>query len=73
LADNSTDEGATNTTGPFSSNVTGLDPNADYAVRAYATNAAGTAYGAVLTFTTLPSGMPPIYYLLHEPEPTRRR
>ncbi|MDY6950287.1 MAG: choice-of-anchor D domain-containing protein [Thermodesulfobacteriota bacterium] len=76
LADNSTDEGAVGAvTLPyaFTSDMTGLDPNTDYAVRAYATNAAGTAYGNVLTFTTLPSAMPPVYYLLGEPEPTRRR
>jgi len=73
LADNSTDEGATSTIGAFTTNMTGLDPNTDYAVRAYATNAAGTGYGNVLTFTTLPSALPPVYYLLDEPEPTRRR
>ena len=78
LADNSTDEGpvgAVTLPYAFTSTMTGLDPNTDYAVRAYATNTAGAAYGAVLTFTTLPSGMPPVYYLLDEPEPepTRRR
>jgi len=71
IADSHTKDGAA--TGAFTSDMTGLDPNTDYAVRAYVTNAAGTAYGAVLAFTTLPSGMPPVYYLLDEPEPTRRR
>ncbi|MDY6837396.1 MAG: choice-of-anchor D domain-containing protein [Thermodesulfobacteriota bacterium] len=76
LVDNSTDEGAVGAvTLPFAftSNMSGLDPNTNYAVRAYATNDAGTAYGNVLTFTTLPSGMPPVYYLLGEPEPEPRR
>jgi len=75
LADNSTDEGAV--AGPvpfaFTSNMTGLRPNTSYAVSAYATNDAGTAYGNVVTFTTLPTSWPPVYYLLGEPEPTRRR
>ena len=38
--------------GSFTSNITGLKPNTTYYVRAYATNAAGTAYGNELTFTT---------------------
>ncbi|MDY6989235.1 MAG: choice-of-anchor D domain-containing protein [Thermodesulfobacteriota bacterium] len=76
LADNSTDEGATTSTEPFTTNITDLRPNTTYAVRAYATNDAGTAYGEVVSFTTLPSGMPPVYYLLDEqdqepPEPRR--
>ncbi|MDY6950285.1 MAG: choice-of-anchor D domain-containing protein [Thermodesulfobacteriota bacterium] len=76
LADNSTDEGALGAvTLPyaFTSTMNGLDPNTSYAVRAYATNDIDTAYGDVVTFTTLPSGMPPVYYLLDEPEPERRR
>lgn len=36
----------------FVSNLTGLTPNTTYYVRAYATNAYGTAYGSVVTFTT---------------------
>jgi uncharacterized protein (TIGR02145 family) len=39
-------------TGSFTSNITGLTPNTLYHVRAYATNKAGTAYGADLSFTT---------------------
>ena len=46
----STTNGAT--TGSFSSNLTGLAPATTYYVRAYATNAAGTAYGNEVTFTT---------------------
>ena len=41
-------------TGTFTSNMTGLSANTSYKVRAYATNAAGTAYGAAVTFTTSP-------------------
>src|SRR5664279_3646407 len=50
--------GATNTTtngtgtGVFVSNITGLLPGTPYHVRAYATNSAGTAYGADIPFTT---------------------
>ncbi|MDP4819437.1 MAG: SUMF1/EgtB/PvdO family nonheme iron enzyme, partial [Saprospiraceae bacterium] len=40
-------------TGAFVSNITGLSPVTTYYVRAYATNAAGTAYGEALSFTTL--------------------
>jgi hypothetical protein len=39
-------------TGTFSQTVTGLRGNATYTVRAFATNSAGTAYGAAQTFTT---------------------
>jgi uncharacterized protein (TIGR02145 family) len=39
-------------TGTFSSNMTGLTPGAQYHVRAYATNSAGTAYGNEQVFTT---------------------
>lgn len=39
--------------GTFESNITGLAPAGNYFVRAYATNSAGTAYGAEKTFTTL--------------------
>ena len=38
--------------GTFNSNITRLLPNTTYHVRAYATNAAGTAYGAEITFLT---------------------
>jgi hypothetical protein len=39
-------------TGNFTSNITGLTPNTTYYVRAYATNNAGTVYGAQKTFST---------------------
>ena len=39
-------------TGTFTSTLTGLAPATRYYVRAYATNAAGTAYGNEVSFTT---------------------
>jgi uncharacterized protein (TIGR02145 family) len=39
-------------TGTFTTNLTGLNPNTIYYVRAYAINTAGTAYGNQLSFTT---------------------
>jgi hypothetical protein len=39
-------------TGSFSANVSGLTPNTTYYIRAYATNAKGTAYGEEMSFTT---------------------
>jgi len=44
--------------GSFVSNVTGLTPNTQYHIRAYATNKAGTAYGNDLSFTTTPIVVP---------------
>jgi len=41
-------------TGSFVSNITYLNPNTIYHVRAYATNSVGTAYGNEITFTTSP-------------------
>ena len=40
-------------TSPFSKTITGLTSAAIYYVRAYATNSAGTGYGAAVSFTTL--------------------
>lgn len=40
-------------TGSFVSNITGLNPNTLYYVRAYATNGIGTAYGNQISFSTL--------------------
>jgi len=42
----------------FVSNMTGLNENTTYYVRAYATNSAGTAYGNQLTFTTTTTSAP---------------
>lgn len=44
---------ATGTTGPFTSLLIDLIPGTVYYVRAFATNASGTAYGNEVTFTTL--------------------
>ncbi len=45
-------------TGTFTANMTGLIPNTTYYVRAYATNAVGTAYGNEVNFTTIPAVVP---------------
>ncbi len=45
-------------TGSFVSELDDLEPNTTYYVRAYATNAVGTAYGSELSFTTLDGGAP---------------
>ena len=49
-SDNKTTDGTG--TGSFTSNITGLNPNTTYHVRAYATNSQGTSYGSDLTFIT---------------------
>ncbi len=48
-------------TGKFFSLITGLTPDTDYYVRAYATNSEGTRYGDDLTFHTNQS--PPLHRL----------
>lgn len=45
-------------TGAFTSDLTGLDPNTTYYVRAYATNSEGTSYGDEQTFTTTTTSGP---------------
>ena len=53
VANSKTTDGAD--LGPYTSHITGLSPNTTYYVRAYATNAEGTAYGEEQrTFKTLP-------------------
>ena len=49
-ADSKTTESGT--TGIFTSNISGLNRSALYYVRAYATSAGGTSYGAQVSFTT---------------------
>jgi len=44
--------------GTFTSSLTTLTPNTTYYVRAYATNSVGTAYGSVLSFTTVAATIP---------------
>ena len=47
-------------TGDFTSSITGLSANTTYYVRAYATNAAGTAYGALQSFKTTVGDLPAV-------------
>jgi len=51
LSDNFTQDGSS--TGVFVSNIAGLTQNTTYYIRAYATNAEGTAYGNQVSFNTL--------------------
>jgi hypothetical protein len=44
--------------GSYVSNITGLSANTTYNVRAYASNASGTAYGSTVTFTTSAASIP---------------
>lgn len=46
--------------GAFTSQITNLNPTTTYYVRAYATNANGTAYGNQETFVTLTAPYPPV-------------
>ncbi|HUX58350.1 MAG TPA: FISUMP domain-containing protein [Bacteroidales bacterium] len=50
ITDNKTSDGIG--TGNFTSNITGLLPNTNYYVRAYATNSAGTTYGDQVSFVS---------------------
>ena len=56
ISDNKTTDGTG--AGTFVSNISGLEPNTTYYVRAYATNGAGTGYGSAMSFTTLEAGLP---------------
>jgi uncharacterized protein (TIGR02145 family) len=51
IEDNLTTEGTG--IGIFRSIASGLNPNTEYYIRAYATNTAGTGYGDTISFTTL--------------------
>jgi len=53
IANSTTNDGTG--TASFFSSLTNLLPNTLYYVRAYATNSAGTGYGTIRTFTTLPA------------------
>src|SRR5690554_3290636 len=50
ISDNKTTDGTG--AGTFVSNISGLEPNTTYNVRAYATNSKGTGYGSAMSFTT---------------------
>lgn len=50
VSDSKTSDGTG--TGIFTSNITGLTPNTNYTVKAYATNNMGTGYGNEVQFTT---------------------
>jgi len=51
-ADNVTSLGSTDTTGEFTSQITGLEVNSEYFARTYASTNDTTVYGSVITFTT---------------------
>ena len=57
-ADSKTTRGATSVLGTFTSLMTGLTAGTLYHVRTYATNSAGTGYGADVSFTTFVSLAP---------------
>ncbi len=58
-ADANANHGAAVATGEFSTGIVGLAPGTTYHVRAWATNTAGTAYGADVSFTTTSPPSPP--------------
>ena len=60
LADDETTEGILSQTGAFTTTITELAPETTYYVRAYATNNAGTAYGNLVSFTTLALAAPAV-------------
>lgn len=51
IRDSKTEDGTG--AGSFTSQMTDLQPNTNYYIRAYATNSAGTGYGNAMSFTTL--------------------
>ncbi|HPP87824.1 MAG TPA: right-handed parallel beta-helix repeat-containing protein, partial [bacterium] len=55
IANSKTTLGAKSSTGTFTSSITGLTAGTLYYVRAYATNSVGTAYGAEVSFITVPN------------------
>jgi uncharacterized protein (TIGR02145 family) len=50
ISDKKTSDGKD--TNSYKSNLTGLEPNTKYYLRAYATNEKGTGYGEIISFTT---------------------
>ncbi len=55
IADKTTIETGSFSTGAFTASIIGLTPNTTYYFRAYATNSAGTSYGTWESFTTSPA------------------
>jgi hypothetical protein len=58
IADSKSSDGTA--TGSFTSNIYGLVYNTNYYVRAYATNSAGTSYGAQVNFKSLDATLPTV-------------
>ena len=56
-------DNSSTTIGSFIANMKGLTSSTTYYVRAYATNAVGTAYGSQIQFTTFPIMLATIYTL----------
>jgi sugar lactone lactonase YvrE len=52
ISDLKTTDPIISTSYSYTSNITGLNPSTTYYLRAYATNAYGTSYGSVVTFST---------------------
>lgn len=57
---NENNKTAGNGLGPFTADLTGLEPNTVYHVRAYAATSADTTYGADVEFRTLELGLPQV-------------
>ena len=53
ITENCSNEGATSSTGAFTSSLTGFTQGTTYYAQAYATSSVGTSRGGVVTFTTL--------------------
>jgi len=55
VQDNYSNEGEVSTTGTYTSDISGLQENTQYYLRAYVTNSDTTMYGSEINFATLPS------------------
>ena len=53
--DSKVDKGSASATGAFTTSMTGLIPETNYYVRAFATNSSGTSYGDEVIFKTNPT------------------